>query len=296
MLDVIIVGGSYAGMASAFQLARARRRVLIIDAGQPRDRFAARSYGLLTQEDHSPSEIAATAKTQLLAYPTVEWQDDTVVSITTEDGTFTVCTKAGVCFESSRVLLATGIHDDLPAIPGLKERWGRTVFHCPYRHGYELDQGRLGVISNNEHSLHQALLLPEWGETTFFLNGVFEPDTQQRALLNARSIRVERALVEQVKDKATVRLVDGRELSFAGLFIAPNSTVVNPLADGLGCEYIEAPFGGFIIKTDDFKQTSVNGLFACGDAAHAVGALSFANADGVMAGVGIHHSLIPELR
>ncbi|GGJ95184.1 NAD(P)/FAD-dependent oxidoreductase [Pseudomonas matsuisoli] len=295
MLDVIIVGGSYAGMAGALQLARARRHVLIIDSGKPRNRFAARAHGVLAEDGRSPAEITAIAQAQLLAYPTVTWQKASAVSATREEGVFTVYTDIGTRFQSRRLLLATGIRDELPAISGLQERWGRSVFHCPYCHGYELGQARLGVIASNEHSFHQALLVPEWGETTFFLNAQFEPDAEQHSLLDARNVRVEKAAIECVKDKATVRLVDGREFEFAGLFVAPNTTAVHPLADELGCEYTETPFGGPVIETDVFKQTSVSGLFACGDAAHAPGALSFAVADGMMAGLGIHHSLIPEL-
>jgi thioredoxin reductase len=292
MFDVIIVGGSYAGMAAALQLARGRRNVVVLDAGQRRNRFASTSHGVLGQDGTAPSDLAATAKAQLLKYPTVTWRDDIAVFAEQAGDHFTVYTHQDELVTARRLVLATGVSDDLPAIPGLAERWGQSVFHCPYCHGYELEQGPLGVLATGVASIHQALLIPEWGPTTFFTNAVFEPDADQLHLLHARGVTVERARVTEIAGThATVNLADGRVIALAGLFIAPKITASSPLAEQLGCAFTESPLGPFV-KTDETKETSVIGVFACGDAARAAGNISFAIADGVMAGLAAHRSLI----
>lgn len=292
MDDVLVVGGSYAGMAAALQLARARRKVTVIDAGQRRNRFASHAHGVLGQDGKSPSEIADTAKAQLLRYPTVTWRDGTAVRAERTGEFFAVQTEPGESFAARLLVLATGVSDELPAIPGLAERWGRSVFHCPYCHGYELDNGSLGVLATGEASLHQALLIPDWGQTTFFLNGVFEPDDDQLNQLRARGVTIERERVTAVTgQRASVNLRDGRVIELVGLFVASTIKAASPLAEQLGCELAESPLGPYI-KTNEIKETSVAGVFACGDAARPFGNVTFAMADGALAGVAAHRSLI----
>src|SRR5262245_60686394 len=139
MHDVIIIGGSYAGLAAALQLGRARRSVLILDAGQRRNRFAAHSHGFLSRDGAAPAEIAAEARKQVLAYPTVSLRELSVRELRAVDGGFAVCAVTE-SFRAKRLILATGVVDELPALPGLAEAWGKTAFHCPYCHGYELNQ------------------------------------------------------------------------------------------------------------------------------------------------------------
>jgi thioredoxin reductase len=153
--DVIVIGGSYAGMAGALQLVRGRRKVAVIDAGVRRNRFAAHSHGLLGQDGKSPAAIAEEAKAQLLEYPSLDWIDGVARSVEKTGDLFSVTTYQGELF-AKRLLLATGVSDTLPAINGLQDRWGRSVFHCPYCHGYELNQGPLGVLAVSEASFHQA--------------------------------------------------------------------------------------------------------------------------------------------
>lgn len=190
MQDVIVIGGSYAGMAAALQLARARRKVLVIDAGQRRNRFARHSHGFLGQDGVGPAHIWAEARRQLLAYPEMRWIEGTASSITGRKDDFRVSTETDGTFAGHRLLLATGVSDQLPEIPGLAERWGGTVFHCPYCHGYELDQGRIGVIASGAMSIHQAQLLPEWGEVTFLTNSALSLDPDQRDDLQARGVTI----------------------------------------------------------------------------------------------------------
>lgn len=292
MYDVVVVGGSYAGMAATLQLARARRSVCVIDAGQRRNRFASASHGVLGLDGIAPSDIAEHAKAQLLRYPHVTWRDGTGTRAERTNDGFVVHIDHGERIAARRLILANGVTDELPPIPGLAERWGRSVFHCPYCHGYELEGGPLGVLATGQASLHQALLIPEWGTTTFFTNGLIEPNDDQRRQLLARGVTIETERVTAVSgDRATVQLQDGRSVALAGLFLAPKIQAASPLASELGCGFADSPLGP-IVQTDEFKASTVAGVFACGDVARTGGNITFAMADGVMAGVAAHRSLL----
>jgi thioredoxin reductase len=289
--DVIIIGGSYAGIAAALPLARARRKIMVIDAGRRRNRFAETSHGFLGRDGHAPGAIAEEAKEQLLAYTTVTWAEGKALNAAKADDGFRVDMESEKSFDTKRLILALGVEDILPVIPGLRERWGRHVFHCPYCHGYELDQGHIGVLAVGPASIHQALMLPDWGRTTFFTNNVFTPDNEESAQLVRRGVTVESTPVAEITGRADLRLADGRTVSLAGLFTAPATRPASPIAEQLGCAMEDGPLGPFI-RVDGMKETSVPGVFACGDAARAAGNVSFAVGDGAMAGVAAHRSLM----
>lgn len=293
-VDVIVVGGSYAGLSAATQLARARRRVLVIDAGQRRNRYAHHSHGFLTQDGTEAAAIAAIGRTQLQAYPTVAWRTATATSASAAGEGFCVTLDDGSRVSARRLVLAGGVIDELPAVEGLAERWGRSVFHCPYCHGYELDQGEIGVLATGALSMHHALMLPDWGRVTLFLNGAFEPDAAQLALLASRGVQLERTLVARIAGHADVVLHDGRTLPMAGLFVMSHMRMASPLAEQLGCA-MEDGHAGRYVRTDAMQASSVPGVFCCGDMARAAGNVAFAVADGAMAGVAAHRSLIAEL-
>jgi thioredoxin reductase len=292
--DAIVIGGSYAGLSAALQLARARRRVLVVDGGQRRNRFAVHSHGFLTQDGSEAAAIAATGRAQLLAYPHVSWSGQTVVAAVAHGSHFTLSYPDGASVTGTRLVLATGVADALPAIAGLAERWGRSVFHCPYCHGYELDEGHIGVIASGAVSMHQALLLPDWGQVTFFLNRAFAPSAAQLAALAERGVVLDTTPVARIEGDAEVVLADGRRRIMAGLFVAPRTSVGNTLAAQLGCAMEEGPLGQFV-QTDGQQASSVDGVFCCGDMARAAGNVAFAVADGAMAGVAAHRSLIAAL-
>lgn len=293
--DAIVIGGSYAGMSAAMQLARARRRVLVVDAGQRRNRFATHSHGFLTQDGVEAAAIAAQGREQLLNYPNVTWIEGKVDAATPRGDGFAVTLATGEALSGSRLVLATGVVDELPPVAGLAERWGRSVFHCPYCHGYELDAGNIGVLAVGALSMHHALMLPDWGKVTFFLNDAFEPDAAQLAALAAREVTIERTPVARIDGIAEVVLRDGRVLPMAGLFVAPRMGGPSPVAAGLGCALEDGPTGPYV-RTDAMKESSVPGVFCCGDMARAAGNVAFAVADGAMAGVAAHRSLIPQLQ
>lgn len=289
--DVIVVGGSYAGLSAATQLARARRRVLVIDAGQRRNRYAQHSHGFLGQDGREAAAIAAEGRAQLLKYPTVQWLEGAAAQATPLARGFRITLTDGRGFDAQALVLATGVVDELPALPGLAERWGTSVFHCPYCHGYELMEGRIGVLATSELSMHHALMLPDWGQVTLFLNETFEPDVEQLASMARRGVTIERTAVRRIAGHATVELADGRAIDMAGLFVVSRTHSGSPLAEQLGCEMEEGPTGLFV-RTDATKATSVAGVFACGDSARAAGNVAMAVADGAMAGVAAHRLTI----
>lgn len=293
LYDVIVVGGSYAGLAAGLQLARARRRVLVIDAGEPRNRYAHASHGFLGQDGRAPAAITRDARAQLLAYPTVTWRDGRAAEAEGSIDAFAVSTTDGERYAGRRLVLATGIVDHLPEIPGLHQRWGKTVVHCPYCHGYEFAGGPLGVLATSPLALHQALLVPDWGQTTLFLNDSFTPDDEQQAMLRRRDVMIVPGAVAAVSgdDRVTVELRNGHTHAVAGLFAASRTEPASRLAAQLGCAFTEGMLGPFV-TTDEIKATSVPGVFACGDAALAMTSVSLAVADGAMAGVAAHRSLV----
>ncbi len=294
--DVIIIGGSYAGLSAALQLGRARRKVLIIDEGKRRNRFASHSHGFLTQDGIDPAIIAADARAQVMEYPTIDWlsaRADTALRLETTDpaGAAFQVTAGKDTYRARRLLLATGVRDILPAVEGLEERWGKSVFHCPYCHGYELNQGRIGVIATSALSMHHGLMLPDWGPTTFLVNNAFVPDAEQLAALAARGVTIEHSPIEAITGHGDIKLADGRTLSFAGLFALAPFELASPIAAHLKLDMEEGPVGS-VIRTDPMKETSMPGVFACGDAARPMASVALAVGDGNLAGAGLHRSLM----
>jgi thioredoxin reductase len=206
--------------------------------------------------------------------------------------------SSGPSLRARRLILATGVVDELPDLPGLAERWGVTVLHCPYCHGYEVADGRLGVLATSEASMHKALLLPDWSaDVTLFTDGMFSPDAEQRAALAARGIRLEtravEALVGDAPALAGARLRDGGLVALDALFVTSRTRMATPLAERLGCAFDEGPFGP-IVRTDARKETSVPGVFCAGDAARTPHSATWAAADGATAGISAHQSLALE--
>lgn len=296
---VVVVGGSFAGLSAAMQLARARRRVLVVDAGRPRNRFAPASHGFLGQDGRSPAEIVETARSQVLAYPTAEYRSDEATQAgRLDDGTFALSLDSGGTVQARRLVLATGIVDELPPLPGLRERWGKSVLHCPYCHGFEVADARLGILALGDLSVHQALLLPDWSDdVVLFTNGAFEPTAAQREALRARGVRVEPRRVVALVGEGTalegVRLEDaahGEVVRIDALFTGSHTRMASPLAEQLGCAFDDGPFGP-LVRTDARRETTVPGVFAAGDAVRAPHNATWASADGVQAGISAHQSL-----
>ena len=291
--EFAVIGGSYAGLSAALQLARARRDVTVVDADRRRNRFVdeakGTSHGFLSRDGVAPGAIAAEARRQLLRYPSVRWLDGIADEATQgENGIFAFRVGQQVV-EATRLVLATGVRDELPAVAGLAERWGHSVFHCPYCHGYELAAGPIGIVASSEMAHHHALMLPDWGSPTLFLNDAYRPSDEELAVFARRGTQVEAARIVRIDGLADVVLNDGRTLRMSGLFTQPRTSLASPVAAQLGCTLTQGPMGAFI-QVDAMQQTSVANVFACGDAARAAGSIALAVADGAMAGVAAHRS------
>jgi thioredoxin reductase len=293
--DAIIIGGSFAGLSAAMQLARARRPILIIDGGQPRNRFAAHSHGVFTHDGAPGSELLKQARSQLAGYPTVSFVSDYATQAEDRGDHFSIRTEGGKTYTGKRLLLATGLSDRLPDLAGLAERWGKTVLHCPYCHGYEINQGKIGVLASVPMSVHQASIVADWGDVTLFINGKIELDDEALNLLQKRKVKIETTPVISIEGASPaldgLRLADGRKIQLDALFVAVQAEQSSPLAAQLGCDFDETPMG-LIVRTSNVKLTSVTGVYAAGDAARVPHNITLAMADGVMAAMGVHQSLI----
>ncbi|TDS82706.1 NAD(P)/FAD-dependent oxidoreductase [Comamonas sp. JUb58] len=291
--DFAIVGGSYAGMSAALQLARARRQVTVIDAGLRRNRFVdeagSTSHGFLSRDGVAPAELWTQARTQLLQYPSVRWIDGQAEQAQVLPSGELALQVGGQLLVARRLVLATGVRDELPAVPGLAERWAHSVFHCPYCHGYEVGGGAIGVIAASPMAHHHAMMLPDWGPTTLFLNGVYAPTEADLADFARRGTQIEATQVQRIDGFADVVLVDGRSIRMQGLFTQPRTSPASPVAQQLGCVLADGPMGPYV-QVDAMQQTSVANVFACGDAARAAGSIALSVADGAMAGVAAHRA------
>lgn len=293
--DVLIVGGSYAGIAAGLILARARRPVTVIDSGLPRNRAASHSHGVLGQDGISGAELLKTARQQLLDYPTVRWLQGEVVQAQARADGVEVRTADGQVLAARKLLLATGITDQLPALPGLAERWGSTVLHCPYCHGYEVGGGAIGLLGGHPMSAAKAPLFADWGNVTFFSQGLTISE-DERAAMQQRGVQIETTPVVGVQGEQPtwleVELADGRRIAQRALFVPALQQMATPLVQQLGCALVESPLG-VLVEVDMMKQTSVPNVHAAGDAT-TVGNITLAMAEGVRAGIGVHHALVSE--
>lgn len=292
--DAIVVGGSFAGLSAAMYIARALRSVCVIDGGAPRNRFAAQSHGFFAQDGSAPGAMLATARAQVAAYPSVTFVEGKAVAAAGQTDAFSVTLASGEVLRARRLVLAFGLSDQLPDIPGLAERWGASVLHCPYCHGFEFAGQRLGVLNVVPLSSHQATLIAEWGPTTFFLNGA-DVDEAVLADLRGHGVTIDNRRVTAAhgigKGLSSVAHEDGTSTPLDALFLGSRTHLNSDIAGQLGCTIDEGPFGP-IIQTDEMKATNIAGVFAAGDITRAGHSATWASADGVMAGVALHRSLV----
>ena len=305
--EVIVIGGSFAGLSAAMQLARARRRVCVVDAGQPRNRFAAASHGFFGQDGEPPLAMIEQARRKLAAYPTVVLVQGKAVSATPQhragspENGFEVVLADGATLEAHKLVLAFGVQDGLPEIAGLRERWGASVLHCPYCHGYEFAGQRLGVLYHAPSSAMHAQLIAEWGPTTLFLNGDTTLESAERERLVAMGIAIEPAPIAALEGPGQVlqgvRLQatgsgDARVVPLDALYVATTTRPASPLAEQLGCAFDDGPMGPCIRTDANTRMTTVPGVYAAGDLTLMRHNATLASAEGVLAGVGAHHALV----
>lgn len=293
--DAIVIGGSFAGLSAAIYIARGMRSICVIDSGAPRNRFAAASHGFFAQDGQQPQTMIATAKQQLSNYPNATFINAQAVNAAISTDGFTVQLESGETLDACKLVLAFGVTDILPDIPGLAPCWGISVLHCPYCHGYEFSNKRLGVLYAGPGSYRHAMLIAQWGPTTLYLNGQQDLDQQALADLEANGIKIEPAplteLISEAGQLSHARLDDGRRVEIDAFYIHTQTRLTSSLAQNLGCAVEDGPFGP-LIQTDANKQTSVPGIYAAGDIARAPHNATWAAADGVTAGTSLHQTLV----
>ena len=261
--DVVVVGGGAAGLSAALVLGRARRRVALIDAGQPRNAPAAHMHGFLSRDGMPPADLLASGRAEVRGYG-VELIDDRVVGI--KPG-FSVSLAGGQSLSARRILIATGSRDELPDIPGVAERWGRDLLHCPYCHGWEVRDQPIAVLGTNAGSIPHALLVRQWSPDVIFFAHTLEPTAAELGQLEARGIQLVQGpvarLVVQADRLTAVETVDGRVVARNAVFIRPLNTPHRdrPWAE-LRCDVDDA---GFLV-VDATGRTSVDGVWAAGNA------------------------------
>ena len=262
--DVVVVGGGAAGLSAALVLGRARRRVAVIDGGAPRNAPAAHMQGFLSRDGMPPAEFLAVGRREVTGYG-VELVSDQVLGI---DPGFIVRAAGGRTFTARRILLATGVGDELPDIPGVRQRWGRDLLHCPYCHGWEVRDQPLGVLGTQPGSVQHALLVRQWSGDVIFFVHTCDLTTAERHQLRARGVQVVDGQVGRLvvkDDRLTgVELADGQVIERTAVFIRPGNTPHGDgLLAGLGCELDGA---GFPV-VDAAGRTSVPGVWAAGNLA-----------------------------
>ncbi|CAM5694160.1 NAD(P)/FAD-dependent oxidoreductase OS=Streptomyces alboniger OX=132473 GN=CP975_03775 PE=4 SV=1 [Streptomyces alboniger] len=294
--EVVVVGGGAAGLSAALILGRARRRTLVVDAGEPRNAPAAHMQGYLTRDGMSPADFLAKGREEIARYG-VELVRDRVVDVA-RDGDFAVVLAGGGTVRARRLVIATGLRDELPDVAGLAERFGRDVLHCPYCHGWEVRDQAFGVLATTPMSVHQALVVSQWSEdVTFFLHRVAEEELSDEDLrrLAAAGVKVVPGEVAEVvteDDRLTgVRLTDGTAHARETLFVAPRAVPQTDLLRRLGAELRETPFGAYPV-VDETGLTTVPGMWAAGNAMGFAEQVVNAAAGGYRAGATINGDLL----
>jgi thioredoxin reductase len=291
MHDAIIIGGSFAGLAAATQFGRARRDVLVLDTELPRNRFSPAAHGLLGQEGHSPAEILAAARRQLAAYSTVAVERAEAVSAARrDDAAFTVETAAGEVHAARQLILAHGVTDQLPDIPGFGDCWGLSVLHCPYCHGYEFADRRLGLLLRQGLAVQRARFYSEWSrDLTIFTDGEPVDDLVRGALRELGAGIDETSVLRLEHEDGRLRTVvtAAGERPLDALFAHPRTAFSCNIGVDLGCAVAEGVTGPYF-TVDGMHRTSVAGVYAAGDIARPAHNLSYAIADGAGAGICAH--------
>ncbi|MFE0821371.1 NAD(P)/FAD-dependent oxidoreductase [Streptomyces sp. NPDC058794] len=268
--DVVVVGGGAAGLSAALVLGRSRLRTLVVDAGEPRNAPSDHMQGFLTRDGMAPAEFLELGREEIARYG-VDLVRDRAVDVTRGDG-FAVSLAGGRTVRARRLIVTTGLKDELPEVPGVAERFGRDVLHCPFCHGWEVRDERFGVLATSPMSVHQALMVSGWSDdVTLFLHTVADADLSDDDLrrLAAAGVKVVPGEVTGLRiedDRLTgVRLTGGTVHDRSVVFVAPRAVPQTGLMERLGAELQETPFGAYPV-VDPTGRTSVPGVWTAGNA------------------------------
>jgi thioredoxin reductase len=292
--EVIIIGGSYAGLSAAMALGRSLRRVLVVDSGKPCNRYTPHSHNFITQDGEKPFEIAQKAKNQVLKYDTVTLREDLVLSASQTEFGFEVIT-AEKRVTASKLIIATGIRDIFPAIEGFEDCWGKTIIHCPYCHGYEFKGENTGIMANGERAFHLASLVNNLSDSiSLITSGKADFTEDQLYKLERNKINIiEKEIKKVVHENGElkeVRFDDDSVQTFTALYAALPFEQSSSIPVALGCEMTEMGY----INTGFLQKTTVPGVYACGDNAGMMRSVASAVASGNTAGAGVNSELTAE--
>ena len=294
--DVVIVGGGPAGLSAAVALGRARRSVVLIDAGEPRNATAHAVHNFLTRDGTSPAEMVRLGREEAASYGATLVDARAESARRTDDG-FAVTLSTGGVVSGRRLLVTTGLVDELPEVEGLRERWGVDVLHCPYCHGWEVRDRAIGVLASGPRAMHQALMFRQWSPSvSLLLNGQPLPGADDRELLAARGIAIVEGVVDRlvVEDDALVgvELGDGSVRPLEALVVGAPVAVRAGILVGLGLELADHPMGmGQFVATDATGATSLPGVWAAGNVTDLSAQVITSAAAGLWAGAQINASL-----
>ncbi|MBX3239268.1 MAG: NAD(P)/FAD-dependent oxidoreductase [Chitinophagaceae bacterium] len=293
--DVIIIGGSYAGLSAAMALGRSMRRVLIIDSGLPCNRHTPHSHNFITHDGEKPAEMAVKAKAQVLMYSTVKFCSGLAVSGKKTGKGFITTMQSGEAFTAKKLIFATGVKDIMPGIQGFADCWGISVIHCPYCHGYEMRNVRTGILANGHFAYHYVQLVRNLTkDLTIFTNGKAKFTQEQTDKLTRYDIPVvEKKIAMLQHENGNVRQIvfdDNSTFALAAVYARPDFEQHCRIPEALGCELTEQG----LLKADMFQETTVPGIFACGDSAASMRSVAYTVATGNIAGAMVNNKITGE--
>lgn len=293
--DVIIVGGSYSGLAAGMALGRALRNVLIIDDGKPCNRFTPHSHNFLTQDGNVPGEIASIARTQVEKYDTVHFLNARATTgVKTQHG-YKIQVESGETFTAGKLVFATGIRDMLPPIPGVSECWGKSALHCPYCHGYEVRNEKTGILGNGEYGFEFSALITNWTKNlTLFTNGPSTLTVNQTEKLKSKSISIIEKEIETLEHNngqlSALVFRDGTRTSLSALYIRAPFEQHCSIPQQLGCKLDEDGY----LEVNPAQKTTVDGIYACGDNVTRSRSVANAVSMGTIAGMMVNKEMCME--
>lgn len=293
--EVIIIGGSYSGLSAAMALGRSLRKTLVIDNGKPCNEQTPHSHNFLTQDGKSPKEIAESAQKQVNEYETVHFYKGKAIDAKKSENGFEITTEKGEKFYSKKLIIATGLVDEVPDIKGFKESWGISLIHCPYCHGYEYKGKKTGIIANGDKAVHISSLVKNLTEdVTILTQGKANFTEEQLEKLKRNNIQIiEHEISELKHDNGIVESIifsDQTEMKFEAVYGAFPFHQHSEIPKNLGCEFTE--FGH--IKTDHFQKTNIPGVFVCGDNSSMMRSVSSAVMTGNVAGAMVNMELVTD--
>lgn len=293
--EVIITGGSYAGLSAGMALGRSLRKTLIIDSGKPCNIQTPHSHNFITQDGKAPGEIFSAARAQVEKYNSIRFYSGTAISGTKTEKGFEIKTQSGDSFTAKKIIFATGVKDIMPAIKGFAECWGISVIHCPYCHGYEVRNEKTGILGNDYIIFEFTKLINHWAkDLTLFTNGNSKLTDEQAKQLQNHKIQIIETEIDRIEQTdgqiENVVFSDGNKIPMKVLYAKIPFEQHCDIPLQLGCELNEQG----LIKIDAFQKTTVPGVFACGDNSFMMRSVANAVAMGTLAGAMVNKEIIDE--